>query len=62
MTILLAFDLYPQQLEGDEPEPLEVIRWPLAQYQELLVRSDFTESRSVAGLFLAQQWLSENKG
>lgn len=59
MTILLAFDLFEQKLEGDEPEPLEVVRWPMAQYQELLAQPNFTESRSVAGLFLAQQFLAQ---
>lgn len=31
MTLFIAEDLYSEQLEGDEPEPLEVIRWPLAR-------------------------------
>ena len=60
MTILLAFDLFPSKLEGDEPEPLEVVQWPMSQYQELLTHPDFSESRSVAGLLLAQNWISNN--
>lgn len=58
MTILLAFDLYEQKLEGDEPEPLEVVQWPLNQTEQLLDNGDFTEARSVAGLLLAQKWLA----
>ena len=59
MTIVLARDLYPQTLEGDEPEPLEVVNWPLSQADELLGREDFKEARCVAALFLAQKWLKE---
>ena len=59
MTIVLARDLYPQTLTGDEPEPLEVVNWPLSQADELLGREDFKEARCVAALFLAQKWLKE---
>lgn len=59
MTIVVAQDLYPQQLEGDEPEPLDVIHWPLSQADELLQRSDFTEARCIAALLLLQRWLKE---
>ena len=58
MHILLAQDLYPESLEGDEPEPLEVVKWPLSDWQSLLEQSDFTEARSVAALLLAKQYLS----
>lgn len=53
--IILARDLYPQRRDGDEPEPLQVIPWPLAKLDQLLQREDFSEARSVAALFLARQ-------
>ncbi|MGF1725846.1 ADP compounds hydrolase NudE [Photobacterium nomapromontoriensis] len=59
MTLFLAQDLYAEQLEGDEPEPLEVVRWPLNQAEELLTHLDFAEARSIAALFLALQQLSQ---
>lgn len=59
MDILLARDLYPEQREGDEPEPLDVIPWSLSDIDALLARPDFTESRSLSALFLAQKWLAE---
>ncbi|WP_349920932.1 ADP compounds hydrolase NudE [Aeromonas veronii] len=59
MDILLARELYPEQRVGDEPEPLEVIPWPLDQIDELLARPDFTESRSISALLLARKWLAE---
>lgn len=53
MTLFIAEDLYSEQLEGDEPEPLEVVRWPLAQAEELLTHLDFSEARSITALLLA---------
>ena len=58
ISIFLAFDLYQKRLEGDEPEPLEIVPWPQAQLDELLDHPDFSESRSVAGLLLAKKWLA----
>lgn len=60
MDIVIARDLYPQSLPGDEPEPLEVIQWPLANAEQLLMREDFVEARCIAALFLAQKWLKEH--
>ncbi|WCP67231.1 ADP compounds hydrolase NudE [Vibrio tubiashii] len=53
MTLFIAEQLYSEQLEGDEPEPLEVVRWPLAQAEELLTHLDFSEARSITALLLA---------
>ncbi|WP_028024310.1 ADP compounds hydrolase NudE [Enterovibrio calviensis] len=58
MTLLLAQDLYPEKLEGDEPEPLELVRWPLAQAEELLAHVDFGEARSITALMLALRHLN----
>jgi ADP-ribose diphosphatase len=59
MHILVAKELYPEQLEGDEPEPLVTVKWPLDDWQSLLTQSDFTEARSVAALLLLQQHLAQ---
>ncbi|WP_408759914.1 ADP compounds hydrolase NudE [Aeromonas bivalvium] len=61
MDILLALDLFPEWRVGDEPEPLEVIPWPLSRLDELLEREDFTESRSISALLLTQKWLSRQE-
>ncbi|MDG3086863.1 ADP compounds hydrolase NudE [Vibrio hannami] len=58
MTLFVARDLYPEKLEGDEPEPLEVVRWPLQQAEELLTHMDFSEARSIAALMLTLRQLS----
>jgi ADP-ribose diphosphatase len=48
--VVIARDLYPSSLPGDEPEPLEVVHWPLDKIPELLAREDFNEARSIACL------------
>ncbi|MEB4591047.1 ADP compounds hydrolase NudE [Candidatus Thiothrix sp. Deng01] len=59
--LVLARDLYPQQVEGDEPEPLEVVPWKLGDMEELLLQDDFTEGRSLLALFLVREWLQQHQ-
>lgn len=59
MTLFIAEDLYPEQLEGDEPEPLDIVRWPLTQGEELLTHLDFCEARSITALLLALRLLKQ---
>jgi ADP-ribose diphosphatase len=61
-SLVVAWDLYPDPAKGDEPEPIEVIPWPMARLDALLARDDFTEARSIAGLFLARRWLAGESG
>lgn len=61
MHIFIATDLYPEQLEGDEPEPLELVTWSWQQLEQLLAREDFSEARSVAALYMAQQQINQQK-
>lgn len=60
MHIVLAFDLYEERQEGDEPEPLELLCWSRKQADALMQQADFTEARSVAALLMAQQYLEAN--
>ncbi|MFA6036855.1 MAG: ADP compounds hydrolase NudE [Legionellales bacterium] len=50
--IILASDLYPSKLPGDEPEPIEIVPWHLDQTEALLARDDFTDSRSIAAILM----------
>lgn len=59
MNIVVAEDLYPESLPGDEPEPLPQVRWPLANMMALLDEPDFNEARNVSALFLVREWLKE---
>ncbi|WP_413113155.1 ADP compounds hydrolase NudE [Thaumasiovibrio sp. DFM-14] len=61
MTILVAENLYPEKLEGDEPEALQVVKWPVAQAEELLTHADFAEARSIVGLMLALRYLKDKE-
>lgn len=58
--IVLARDLFPQRLEGDEPEPIEVVPCPMTQLSELVTREDVTEGRAIAAMYMAQSWLSNH--
>lgn len=60
MHIFLARDLTPvtQPVEGDEPEPLQIVRWPLAQLDELLTHPEFTDSRNLVALYTLRDVLA----
>jgi ADP-ribose diphosphatase len=58
--IVLAQDLYPERLEGDEPEPLEVEVFHLAEMADWLERGDISEARTIAALYLARDYLQAN--
>lgn len=52
-TFVIARDLYPHKLEGDEPEQLEIVRVSLDDTASILASDELTEARSIAGLLLA---------
>jgi ADP-ribose diphosphatase len=56
--VVLARDLYHSRLEGDEPEELEVVPWPMARLRELTERADCTEGRTIAALYIARDFLA----
>ena len=56
--VILASGLYDSPREGDEPEPLEVILWPMSDLDALLDHEEFTDARSVASLLLLKRELS----
>ena len=57
INVLLARDLYPEKLAGDEPEPPELVIWPLAKLDELVAGDEFREARAIAALCLVQRLL-----
>ncbi len=54
--IIIATDLYPEKLAGDEPEELEVVPWKLSEINSLLATGECTEARSIAALFMAIEY------
>lgn len=61
MHIFIATGLYPKRLEGDEPEPLELVNWPYQDVERLMVDPDFNDARSIAALLMTQRKLSNNR-
>ncbi|XQW84796.1 ADP compounds hydrolase NudE [Thalassotalea piscium] len=60
MNIYLAKGLYSEKLEGDEPEPLEIVPWKVDNYLSLIARDDFKEARSITALMLMLDQLRGN--
>jgi ADP-ribose diphosphatase len=58
--LVLAQDLYPERLPGDEPEQLEVLPWRLDALDQLMLRDECSEGRALAALFIAREWLARN--
>lgn len=52
MDVMLATDLYPDPIVGDEPEAIEVVPWRLDNIDALLTNPEFHEGRSVAALLM----------
>jgi len=59
--VVLARDLYPEKLQGDEPEELEVVPWPIHDLLPITARDDCTEGRSIAALYIARDYLAAEK-
>lgn len=58
--VMLAEDLYEERLPGDEPEDIEVVRWPLADLAGLTAREDVSEGRTIAALYMTRDLLEDN--
>jgi len=61
MDIILAEDLTPATAEGDEPEPIEIVRWSLNNIDELLSHPEFHEARSQAALLILERKLKHGR-
>lgn len=59
IKVVLARDLYPESLPGDEPEPMRVERISLRHLSELAHRAEFSEGRALAALYLVRDLLSQ---
>lgn len=59
--VILARDLYPEKLEGDEPEELEIVPWNINDLSSLTAREDCTEGRSIAALYITRDYLLEQQ-
>ena len=58
-NLLLARDLYPAKLEGDEPEPLEVVPMKLSELDQLVITEECSEGRSLLALYMVRDVLQQ---
>jgi ADP-ribose diphosphatase len=56
--LVMAEDLYPERLPGDEPEEIDVVPWKLANLHQLMLREDCSEGRSLAALFIVRELIA----
>jgi ADP-ribose diphosphatase len=59
IQVVLAWDLYEEQLEGDEPEPMRVEQVNLRELSSLAQHPQFSEGRALAALYLARDLLTQ---
>ena len=59
--IVLAEDLYEEEAEGDEPEPLEIVIHKLSNLSTLTYNEDLTEARSILALHMARDFINNRK-
>lgn len=60
IDIILAEDLYPEKLTGDEPEELDVVPWKLSEIDRLLASGECSEARSIAALYIVSAFLGKS--
>lgn len=60
INVMCARGLYPHVLPADEPEPPELVRWPLADLDALIGSEEFSEARAIAALALCAPMLRDN--
>src|SRR5690606_25494076 len=59
IQVVLARDLYPESLPGDEPEPMRVSQVSLREISALLQNPQFSEGRALAALYLTRDLLQQ---
>lgn len=59
--IFIARNLSESKREGDEHEPLEIIKHPFNRFEELIESGQLSEARAIAALYLARNFLNKQK-
>jgi ADP-ribose diphosphatase len=55
LQVVIATGLYPERLEGDEPEPIEVVPTDMDKAIQLANGDQITEARAVAALYMTRE-------
>ncbi|RIY33599.1 ADP compounds hydrolase NudE [Psittacicella hinzii] len=63
MHVVVATGLTPLEVmpEGDEPEPLTLVRWPLDQLDSLISHPTFRDCRNLAALYAFRDYVRAGK-
>ncbi|MCL4128399.1 UNVERIFIED_CONTAM: hypothetical protein GTU68_008808, partial [Idotea baltica] len=59
IQIILATNLYPERLAGDEPEPIKLDKINLNELVLLANKTGFSEGRALAALYLVRDLLTQ---
>lgn len=59
IQVVLARDLYPERLPGDEPETIRVERFSLRDISQLALSESFSEGRALAAMYLVRDLLTQ---
>ncbi|MCY1456289.1 ADP compounds hydrolase NudE [compost metagenome] len=59
IQVVLARDLYPERLPGDEPETIRVERFSLRDISRLALSENFSEGRALAAMYLVRDLLTQ---
>ncbi|MNY61035.1 ADP compounds hydrolase NudE [compost metagenome] len=59
IQVVLARDLYPERLPGDEPEAIRVERFSLRDISRLALSENFSEGRALAAMYLVRDLLTQ---
>ena len=60
--VILAQDLYEKTLPGDQPEPIEVVPFPIRNLEQLVADPTFSEARALAALYIIRDRLLGKNG
>lgn len=59
--VVVAQQLYPESLPGDEPEPIQQKTASLKELESWVLNGEVSEGRTIAALYLAKTWLSQQQ-
>ena len=59
--IVLAEDLIPSKLEGDEPEEINIIECNISEVENFIQKNQNIESRAIASIYLYNSFINREK-
>ncbi|RIY33597.1 hypothetical protein CKF54_02555 [Psittacicella hinzii] len=62
IVIASELEALAEKPEGDEPEPLELVRWPLDKLMDLRKEKDFRDTTHRLALFELEMYLKDQQG